>query len=281
MHKRIQDNEANRSKDAMKPSKTLIVLDLETTGTWKEKDKIVEIGMIKCFPDNRRETYVKRINPGILIPAYVSEIIGITNDDVKDAPSFKDVAQEVLSFIADADFGGFNIERFDLKVLEREFSDAGLKFEMENRKIYDAQKIYHLHERRDLSAAYKFYCNKKLNNAHSALADSEAALGILYAQAKKYAKAGASIEALSEFDYEKSSEFFDGEGKFRWWDGKLYPTFGKHAAKLNINEIVLKDPEYLRWMQTKDFSEEVLRMVKDALLGHFPEYPKPGNKRKV
>lgn len=265
----------------IKLSKILIVLDLETTGTWKEKDKIVEIGMIKCFPDNRRETYVKRVNPGILIPSDVSAIIGITNDDVKDAPAFKDIALEALSFIADADLGGFNIERFDLNVLEREFSDAGLKFERLGRKIYDAQKIYHLHERRDLSAAYKFYCNKELNNAHSALADSEAALEILYAQAKKYAEAGASIEALSEFDYEKSSEFFDGEGKFRWWDGKLYPAFGKHAARLSINEIVLKDPEYLKWMQTKDFSEEVLKMVKEALRGNFPKYQKQNDERET
>jgi len=113
----------------MKLPRSLVVFDLETTGTWVEKDRIVEIGMIKLFPDGSRETYVKRINPGIPIPPNVSRIINIKDDDVKDAPRFKDIAKEVLEFIGDADLDGFNILRFDLPVLEREFFDAGLGFQ--------------------------------------------------------------------------------------------------------------------------------------------------------
>ena len=112
----------------MKIMRPLVTLDLETTGTWIEKDKIVEIGMIKLMPDGKKEIYVKRVNPGIDIPKSVVEIIGITNEDVKDAPEFKDIAEEILSFVGESDLAGFNIERFDIPLLERELIDAGFKF---------------------------------------------------------------------------------------------------------------------------------------------------------
>jgi len=158
----------------MKLSRPLVIFDLETTGIWVEKDKIVEIGMIKLLPDNSRQSFLKRVNPGMPIPANVSRIIDITDDDVKDAPKFKDIAKEALEFIGGADLAGFNILRFDLPVLEREFFEAGISFRWDERAIYDAQKIYHIHEKRDLTAAYKLYCNKNLDNAHTALGDAEA-----------------------------------------------------------------------------------------------------------
>jgi len=257
----------------MKILRSLVVLDLETTGTWREKDKIVEIGMIKCEPDGSKQDFVRRINPGILIPPAVSQIIGITNEDVKDEPSFKEVAATILSFIGEADLAGFNIERFDLPVLVREFNEADLTFELENRVIYDAQKIYHLHEKRDLTAAYRFYCNKEMNNAHAAQADAQATLEVLTAQIKKYGTIDADIEILKNFNYEQSVEFFDKTGKFRWWNGDLYPTFGKYFGKSNIKEIAACDPGYLKWILTKDFDGEVVALVKAALLGNFPEYP--------
>jgi len=257
----------------MNVSRHLVVLDLETTGTWREKDKIVEIGMIKCRPDGSRQDFVRRINPGILIPPAVSQIIGITNEDVKDEPPFKEAAAAILSFIGDADFAGFNIERFDLPVLVREFNEAGLTLELENRVIYDAQKVYHLHEKRDLTAAYRFYCNKDMDNAHSAQADTQATLEVLTAQIKKYGTPGANIEALKSFNYEQSVEFFDKSGKFHWWNGELYPTFGKYFGKSSIKEIAACDPGYLKWMLTKDFDQEVATLIKAALLGNFPAYP--------
>src|SRR3989338_1982408 len=169
----------------MKLTHPLVILDLETTGTWIEKDRIIEIGMVKCLADGHKESYVRRVNPGILIPEAVVKITGISNADVQDAPPFKDIVLEVLEFIDDCDFGGFNIERFDLPILEREVFDAGFRLEWRHRTVYDAQKIYHIHEKRDLTAAYKFYCQKELKNAHSALGDSEAALEILDEQIKK------------------------------------------------------------------------------------------------
>jgi DNA polymerase III subunit epsilon len=257
----------------MKLSRPLVVLDLETTGLWIEKDKIVEIGMIKCLVGGSTERYVKRLNPGMPIPPKISELIGITDADVKDAPYFKAIAKEVLSFIGDADLGGFHIERFDFPVLEREIIEAGLKFERGDRAIYDAQKIYHIHEQRDLMAAYQFYCNKNLTNAHSALGDAEATVEILIAQAQKYGTDEGNIEDLKEFEYERPTEYFDKDRKFRWWNGELYPMFGKHAKRHSVREIANKDREYLLWILTRDFSQEVKAMVEGVLNGKFPVFP--------
>jgi len=257
----------------MKLTRPLVVLDLETTGTWVEKDKIVEIGMVKLLPDGSRKDYVKRVNPGIPIPINVSRIIEITNEDVKDAPMFKDIAREVLDFIGDSDIGGFNILRFDLPVLEREFFEAGISFHWHNRNIYDAQKIYHIHEKRDLTAAYQLYCGKTLDKAHSALGDAEATLEILDAQVKRYGSAEEGIESLRDIDYEGSNVYFDKERKFCWWNGRLYPTFGKYKRKKDIKGILEEDPSYLEWVLNSDFSEEIKAMIRDALSGKFPEMP--------
>jgi len=257
----------------MKISRPLVILDLETTGTWVEKDKIVEIGLIKLMPDGTRLDYIKRVNPGMPIPPNVTRIINITDADVKDKPRFGTIAKEALSFLGDSDLAGFNILRFDLPLLEREFYDAGLSFHWRDRYIYDAQKIYHIHEKRDLMAAYLLYCGRKLENAHSALSDAEATMDILDAQVGKYGSTELGIESLKDIDYERSSDYFDKERKFCWWNGQLYPTFGKHGKRKHIKDIAKYDREYLEWILTKDFDNEVKAMIQKALDGHFPEPP--------
>jgi DNA polymerase-3 subunit epsilon len=254
----------------MKLSNDLVVLDLETTGTWVDRDKIIEIAMIKCLIQGERETYDKRVNPGIPIPLTISQLVGITDEDVKGAPMFKDIAQEVMAFIEGCDLAGFNAARFDLPLLRREIYDAGLKFNWENVKVYDAQKIYHLNEKRDLTAAYSFYCNKSLDNAHSALVDTQATLEVLEAQVARYGGSGQAIDSLSRFQYEKTSEFADDERKFRWWNGKLYMMFGKYAKKYSLQEVARMDPGYLEWIASAKFSEEVKTLVTNALQGRFP-----------
>jgi len=259
----------------MRITRPLVVLDLETTGTWIEKDRIIEIGMIRVEPDGTQKIYEHRVNPGMPIPPEVTVVTGIRNEDVKNSPFFRELAAEVMHFIGDADLAGFNLERFDLPLLAREFSDNGMNFQWQNRTIYDAQKIYHLHEKRDLTAAYSFYCHKDLIDAHSALADVRATLDVLTAQVTKYGKGQENIEALREFDYQQRSEFYDSTKKFRWWNGELYMMFGKYAKKESLKKVAEKDRGYLQWILAQDFSDEVKNLVEDALDGHFPVYEPP------
>ncbi|MCA9408409.1 MAG: 3'-5' exonuclease, partial [Candidatus Omnitrophica bacterium] len=166
----------------MKLTRPLVVLDLETTGVWIEKDKIIEIAMIKILPDKTKESFHMKINPGMPIPDRISDLIGITNEDVAQAPIFADIAKDVIEFIKGADFAGFNIERFDLPLLRREMNDASIQFDWQDSKVYDAQKVYHLNEKRDLTAAFQFYCQKNLEGAHSAMVDTQATLEIIESQ---------------------------------------------------------------------------------------------------
>ncbi|MBF0385123.1 MAG: 3'-5' exonuclease [Candidatus Omnitrophica bacterium] len=254
----------------MKLTHPLVVLDLETTGTWIEKDKIIEVAMIKCLPDGKREEYCKRVNPMIPIPKFISELLGIYDKDVEDKPPFSSIAPEITEFIADCDLAGFNVEKFDLPLLEREMYEAGHKFEWRFKKIYDVQKVYHLNERRDLTAAYNFYCQKHLENAHSALFDTKATLDILEKQVEKYGRGKDAIDVLLEFDYIESGDFYDPDRKFRWWNGKLYMMFGKYARRYSLQEVVQKDKGYLEWILSADFSQEVKTLVANALKGRYP-----------
>lgn len=255
----------------MKLIKPLVVLDLETTGIWIEKDRIIEIGMVKVKPDGKQEVYSTKVNPCMPIPAVVTQLTGISDADVKSAPAFATVGPKVLAFLEGADLGGFNVERFDLPLLAREFADAGIKFDYAGRTIYDAQKIYHLHERRDLFAAFAFYCHQELKGAHGATADAQATLAILQEQLKRYAAPREDIESLKDFDYKQSSEYFDSERKFRWWNGDLYMTFGKYAKKEPLRVIAKKDPQYLEWVLDRDFSDEIKNMIQEVLNGKYPK----------
>ena len=261
----------------MKLTRPLIVLDLETTGLWVQKDRIIEIGMIKCLPGGGRESYCERVNPGIRIPDAIVDLTGITNEAVAEAPPFRQIADEAMAFIADADFAGFNVERFDLPLLEREMFDNGRRLEWRHRTIYDAQKIYHIHEKRDLKAAYRFFCDKDLVNAHSALDDAAATLEILDEQIGKYGRGNEYIESLIDFEYEPMSVFFDDDRKFRWWNGELYPIFGKYSRKHSVREIIQKDAAYVQYLIGTDFDEKVKNMLQEALAGKFPE-PQSGVK---
>ncbi len=261
----------------MKITQTLVIFDLETTGTWIEKDRIIEIAMVRLLPSGQKDVFHSRVNPLMPIPPVVQELTGITDKDVESAPVFKTIAKDVMAFIEGADFGGFNVEKFDLPLLEREMADAGVLFTAAGRKVYDAQKVFHLNEKRDLTAAYSFYCGKPLQGAHGALADTEATVEIMQAQIERYGAGDPSVESLGQFQYREQPEFFDTERRFRWWNGELYMMFGKYAKKESLREIVKKDSGYLTWMLGKDFSGEVKVLVENALKGKFPKQDVPSS----
>lgn len=259
----------------MKLERPLVVLDLETTGTWVEKDRIIEIALVKRLPEGGKEVYHSRVNPLIPIPPVVQKLTGITDADVAGAPLFKAIAAEVAAFLAGADLAGFNIDKFDLPLLERELSEAGVPLVALERRVFDAQKVYHVNEKRDLTAAYAFYCGKPLVGAHGALADTEATLEVLEAQIARYGAGDTCVDVLAQFQYREQLEFYDTDRRFRWWNGELYMMFGKYARKESLREIVQKDPGYLTWMLGKDFSPDVKLLVENALKGQFPKQEDP------
>jgi DNA polymerase-3 subunit epsilon len=177
----------------------LAIFDIEATGLSITTDRIVEIAVIKIMPDGSEENFLKRVNPGIPIPPEVTEIHGMTNEDLKDEPSFKEIVPELEAFLGDADFAGYNSNKFDLPMLAEELIRAESTIDLSIRKHIDVQNIFHKMEQRTLIAAYKFYCSKDLTNAHTALADAKATWEVLDAQIGKYENVESNVDFLSDF----------------------------------------------------------------------------------
>jgi DNA polymerase-3 subunit epsilon len=228
----------------------LAVIDLETTGTDLATDKIVEIAIIKLMPDGTIQKKRKIVNPQMPIPAASSNVHGITDEMVKDAPTFKQIANEVKQFLNNCDLGGYNSNRFDIPMLVEEFLRSGLDFSMEGRKLVDVQKIFHQMEQRTLSAAYKFYCNKVLDNAHSAEADASATLEVLHAQIERYPQLGETLESILNCIGE--DDCVDFARRMIMVDGVEVFNFGKHKGK-PVVEILKIEPQYYDWMMKGDF----------------------------
>lgn len=239
----------------LKLQKPIAFFDLEATGLNIAKDRIVEIGIVKVYPSGEKENYVKKINPTIPIPLEVSEIHGIYDIDILNAPTFKDLAEEINAFLGNADLGGYNSNRFDIPMLLEEFYRAGFDFDMENRRAVDVQNIFYKMEQRTLSAAYKFYCEKEIENAHSAEADIVATLEVLEAQLDRYEELENSIEFLSDFSKmgSKTLDFAQRIGL----DENDMPiiNFGKHKGKL-VTAVFKQEPGYYGWLMSADFSYE-------------------------
>jgi DNA polymerase-3 subunit epsilon len=237
----------------------LIVFDLETTGTSVQSDRIVELCYIKVFPDGREVTKTIRLNPGISIPAEASAVHGIYDEDIKNAPTFKQVAKELAEEFKGCDFAGFNSNRFDFPLLVEEFLRAGVEFDAENRKFVDAQRIYHMMEQRTLAAAYKFYCNKDLVNAHSAEADTIATLEVLKAQIERYDQLQNDIDFIHNFT--KQDRNVDLAGRLVYNnDNQVVINFGKHKGRL-VYDVFKSEPSYYEWMMNGDFPEDTKRRL--------------------
>jgi len=235
----------------LKLYKPLCVFDLETTGTNVGKDRIVEICILKVNPDASRESKTWKVNPEMPIPKESSAIHGIYDEDVVNAPTFKDIASKILEMISGSDLGGFNSNRFDVPLLAEELLRAGHDFDLSKFKLVDAQTIYHKMEPRNLSAAYNFYCQKTLENAHSAEADVLATFEVLDAQVGHYEDLPKEIAGLSDFSFHSKFADLAGMIHFNDKDQEIF-AFGKYKGQV-VKEVFQKDIGYYGWLQGADF----------------------------
>ena len=248
----------------LKITKPIAFFDLETTGTNVVTDRIVEICLLKLYPDNTQEIKTLRINPTIPIPAVTTAIHGITDNDVKDCPTFKEVAKSLSQFLQNTDLAGYNSNKFDVPLLVEEFLRAGVDFDLKGRRLVDVQNIFHKMEPRTLVAAYRFYCNQELINAHGAEADTIATYEVLKSQLDKYQDSEVKdqkgnmvkpivndIQALHDFSY--NSRNVDLVGHLVYNDKGIETfNFGKHKGK-TVESVFRMEPSYYDWMNKSDF----------------------------
>lgn len=242
----------------------LVFFDIESTGLSITRDRMVEVALLKVFPNQNTEFKRYLLNPGIPIPAEVSEIHGIQDDDVKFAPRFEQVAGEVFEFLQDSDLAGFNALRFDIPMLAEEFFRVGLDLEIEKRQTVDVQLIFHKMEERNLSAAYRFYCQKELENAHSAEADIRATWDVFQAQIKRYPSLPTDVKGIAEFT--GNQQRVDLEGKLlKAQDGTVKFNFGKHKGRAVV-DVFRSEPSYYSWMMDGDFPAYTKKIITEIKL---------------
>ncbi len=244
-------------------TRPICFFDLETTGIDIGKDRIVEISVLKVFPNGNKESKTWLVNPTIPIPYETTLVHGITNEKVANEPTFKDLAPQVHAMIKDSDLAGFNSDRFDIPLLAEEMLRAGIDFDMKNKVSVDIQTIFHKKEERTLSAALKFYTGQSLENAHTAEADTNATYEILKAQLDRYPDLENDMKTLSEFTTRKKIADFAGMIAFDKDNEEIF-TFGKHKGA-KVNKVLETEPGYFSWIQNADFplyTKKVLTAIK-------------------
>jgi DNA polymerase-3 subunit epsilon len=237
-------------------------IDLETTGINVSTDRIVEIAIVKIGIDGSKQVKRRLVNPEMPIPKASSDVHGISDEMVKDAPTFKAIANEIKQFMEGADIGGYNSNRFDVPMLNEEFLRAGINVDMESRKLLDVQKVFHMMEQRTLSAAYQFYCHKTLEDAHSAEADATATWEILEAQIERYPQIGKTVETIVKFTGE--DQIIDFARRLVYENGIAVFNFGKHKGKPVI-QVLKEEPQYYDWMMKGDFALHTKQKLTEIL----------------
>jgi DNA polymerase-3 subunit epsilon len=250
-------------------SRPLVCFDLETTGTNIQVDRIVEISVVRLSPGGELEVKTRRINPERPIPPEATAIHGISDADVADQAPFRAVASSLLLYLEGCDLAGYNIQRFDLPLIVEEFKRAGLEFTIGDRRVIDAQTIFHKREPRTLEAAYRFYCGKGLEAAHSAEADARATLEVLQGELKKYPDLPRDIDALAAYSSLREPSWIDDTGKFKWQGDEPVVGFGRNAGA-PLRDIAANNPGFLSWMINASFPADAVQIARDALAGKFP-----------
>ena len=250
----------------LKIKRPLCFFDLETTGISITNDRIVEMAVIKLYPSEKIEKKVWLINPQIPIPKEVSAIHGITDQMVSEAPSFKQLSKSIYNFIKGCDLAGYNSDRFDIPLLMEELLRSEINFDTKNLKTVDVQTIFHKMEQRNLSAALEFYCDKKIEKAHSAAVDTQATYDVLMAQLDRYDNLEPNISFLNDFTTRKKSVDFAGYIIFNK-EGKECFSFGKHKGK-NVQEILDKEPGYFGWLLNAEFPLYTKKILTEIRIRH-------------
>lgn len=243
----------------LKLKRPIAFFDIESTGMNIVSDRIVEITILKIYPDGKEEEKTFRVNPEMAIPQVAIDIHGITNEEVKDCPVFSKIGRNIAQMLEGCDFAGYNSNKFDVPMLAEEFLRADIEVDMSRRKFIDVQVIFHKKEQRTLSAAYQFYCSKTLENAHSSKADTYATYEILKAQLDRYSDLTDDVETLSKFSSHNNNVDFAGR---IIWDDKNIETFnfGKYKGQ-HVEDVLKKDPSYYKWMQDGDFTRNTKRVL--------------------
>ncbi|MEN8702796.1 MAG: exonuclease domain-containing protein [Polaribacter sp.] len=247
-------------------TKPIVFFDLETTGVNIATDRIVEISILKVFPNGNKESKTWLVNPEVEIPQGAADVHGITNEKVVTEPTFKELAGKVSEMIAGCDLAGFNSNRFDIPLLAEELMRAGIDFDMQDRKAIDVQVIFHKKEQRTLGAGYQFYCGKELEGAHGAEADTNATYEILLAQVDKYDDIGNSVDSLSEFSTHGKRADFAGFILMNEENQEVF-SFGKYKGR-TVEEVLTENPGYHNWIQNADFplyTKKVLKQIKERM----------------
>ncbi|HNP48937.1 MAG TPA: 3'-5' exonuclease [Bacteroidia bacterium] len=245
----------------------IVFLDLETTGVNVGADRIVEIALLKIFPNGNRDSKNMRINPTIPIPLEASKVHGIYDPDVADSPKFSDVAKDLNTFLGGSDLGGYNSNKFDIPLLIEEFTRCGIIFDLSDRKLIDVQNIFHKMEQRTLAAAYKFYCDKDLTNAHSAEADTLATYEVLLSQLEKYDSLKNDVDFLAQFSSITKNVDLAGRIVFNEKGEEVF-NFGKYKGKL-VKEVFKTEPSYYDWMMKGDFATNTKNVITQLRLKEF------------
>lgn len=254
-------------------SRPLAFIDLETTGTSVVTDRIVEIAILRLMPDGSSELRAKRVNPAMPIPPESTAIHGITDQDVRHEPEFWEMAGSLAAYLAECDFAGFGVVRFDMKLLEAEFRRAQVEFSVDGRYVVDAMAIFFDREPRNLSAAVRFYCGKDFQEAHAAREDVLASLEVLAAQFERYDGLPASLPELGQIGVRRDPNWIDPEGKLIRVAGEPAIGFGKYRGR-TLSSLRSEDRGYLRWILTSDFGDQVKANVREALGMEVPPEPR-------
>ncbi|MBR7106805.1 MAG: 3'-5' exonuclease [Lentisphaeria bacterium] len=255
--------------EQLKLDRPLAVFDIESTGVVPQRDRIVEIAVLKITPDGESRNTVRRLNPQIPIPPSATAIHGISDADVADCPVFADIADKLLAYLDGCDLAGYNIQGFDIPLLECEFKRVGLDLRTSERRVIDVYNLFCKLYPRTLTAAYKFFCGKDLEGAHGAAADTAATWEVLLGQLARHPELPRESAALAQFSDNSDPDALDRNRRFKWNGDDVVVNFGKYSGR-TLKDIAENEPGFLRWIIKSDFPDDVKEIASDALMGKFP-----------